>query len=458
MKDKQFYTTGEASQLLQISRATVSRKFDSGVLGGKRNPITGERLISDESILSFMKKYNLPESPVISRKTADELPLTPEKATINLVVASPQKKLFNTLSCSLKSVSPFKTVQFENGYDAVIHCSNNLPDILILDENLKHISFNDVIRSLRQVDKRHKINIILILKSFDPVKIDELNADSFLFWDMIVSQKPDHQHEIIAYTIGRLLDNQDIIHYFEERTITNSRLSQYHNTVEWVQEISASLHTRISNACTQLESAASNDNSLDDAVKTISGANMMLRYVLSPLRMISDTQHPSKTLLQLDDIIDRCISIMELITSSKYHVRKPDSIGAVAGDEELIAGVILHLLMNAGKTASGDGTVKITLQTIQSGKARKPLAANTEYIHITIADNNERNPDTFGIHIYEPIISSTSGFTGKRISAVQNAVELNNGHIAVESIPGKGTSVNLYFPVSSSNDGFEMND
>ncbi len=456
MKDKQFYTTGEASQLLQISRATVSRKFDSGVLGGKRNPITGERLISHESILSFMKKYNLPESPVISRKTADELPLTPEKATIKLVVASPQKKLFNTLFCSLKSVSQFTTVLFENGYDAVIHCSNNIPDILILDENLKHISFNDVIRSLRQLDKSHNINIILILKSFDPVKIDDLNADSFLFWDMLVSQKPDHQHEIIAYTIGRLLDNQDIIHYYEERTITNARLSQYHNTVEWVQEISASLHTRISNACTQLESAASNNNSLDDAVRTIRSANMMLRYILSPLRMIPDIQNSSKTLLQLDDIIDRCISILELTTSSKYHVKKPGRLEAIEGDEELIAGVILHLLMNSNKTTSGDGNIKITLQIIHSGKAQKPLLANTEYIHITIADINKGIPDTFGIQIYEPIISSKSGGTEKKISTVQNAVELNNGHIDVVSVPGKGTSVNLYFPVSSSNDGVEM--
>ena len=37
----------------------VTCKFDAEELYGKKNPITGERLISCESIAAFMKKYNL---------------------------------------------------------------------------------------------------------------------------------------------------------------------------------------------------------------------------------------------------------------------------------------------------------------------------------------------------------------------------------------------------------------
>jgi hypothetical protein len=54
-----FFTTGDVSKLLNISRATVSRKFDLGILKGKKHPITGERLIAKDSLISFMKKYNL---------------------------------------------------------------------------------------------------------------------------------------------------------------------------------------------------------------------------------------------------------------------------------------------------------------------------------------------------------------------------------------------------------------
>lgn len=57
---KNYITTGEVAKLLNISRSTVSRKFDSGDLQGKKNPITGERLISRKSLMVFMEKYNLP--------------------------------------------------------------------------------------------------------------------------------------------------------------------------------------------------------------------------------------------------------------------------------------------------------------------------------------------------------------------------------------------------------------
>jgi excisionase family DNA binding protein len=60
MISKEFYTTGEAAELLNISRSTVSRKFDRSMIVGEKNPITGERRISRESLLALAKRYNLP--------------------------------------------------------------------------------------------------------------------------------------------------------------------------------------------------------------------------------------------------------------------------------------------------------------------------------------------------------------------------------------------------------------
>src|SRR5512137_1799699 len=60
MTSKEFLTTGEAAKLVSISRSTISRNFDKGVFQGKKNPITGERMISRESLANFMKQFNLP--------------------------------------------------------------------------------------------------------------------------------------------------------------------------------------------------------------------------------------------------------------------------------------------------------------------------------------------------------------------------------------------------------------
>jgi len=61
--NKILYTTGEAviqSRRL-ISRSTISRYFDRRILKGEKNPITGKRMITKESIKRLLKKYHVEE-------------------------------------------------------------------------------------------------------------------------------------------------------------------------------------------------------------------------------------------------------------------------------------------------------------------------------------------------------------------------------------------------------------
>jgi excisionase family DNA binding protein len=52
-------TTGEAMNLLPLSRSTISRYLDSGKLEGTKNPITGRRRISKKGLVEFAKRFGL---------------------------------------------------------------------------------------------------------------------------------------------------------------------------------------------------------------------------------------------------------------------------------------------------------------------------------------------------------------------------------------------------------------
>jgi hypothetical protein len=54
-----YLTTGQAMNLLPISRATIGRYLDSGKLEGMKNPITGMRMISKRSVVKFAKQFGL---------------------------------------------------------------------------------------------------------------------------------------------------------------------------------------------------------------------------------------------------------------------------------------------------------------------------------------------------------------------------------------------------------------
>jgi len=148
MKEKRHYlTTGEAAALLSISRSTVSRRFDTGALQGKVNPITGERLIARDSVLSFINEHDLPvdSSALTTRSVLMAVSDTAVSAAIHDVCAADPR--IDLLSVEL-------------GSDALILCAKNGPDLLIIGERFPDIAAIDVVKSLRKRADRQDLKVL----------------------------------------------------------------------------------------------------------------------------------------------------------------------------------------------------------------------------------------------------------------------------------------------------------
>ena len=134
---KEYFTTGETTELLGISRSTVSRKFDKGILKGKKNPVTGDRLISGDSLMAFMKEYNLAfESEEVQRKV---ILVTSDNVLTSIVLdAIGEDRRFD-----LKILS--------RGADALIIFTREKMDLLIIDNDLPDIYGVEVIDALKRI-------------------------------------------------------------------------------------------------------------------------------------------------------------------------------------------------------------------------------------------------------------------------------------------------------------------
>ncbi len=175
MGAKEYFSTGEVSQSLNISRATVSRKFDSGIFYGKKNPITGERLISRDSLLSFMRQYNIP---------LDGLDKT---ATKHLLLSSADEKMQYLIQETFAGDNRIKVSTVSSGYDALIACSKNPPDLFIIDNELSDISCPEAIKSLKRQDENSGMKILCCLKTYDEDAASKIDADDFITKDTIGS-------------------------------------------------------------------------------------------------------------------------------------------------------------------------------------------------------------------------------------------------------------------------------
>ncbi len=143
---KEYYSTGEAAQLLTISRSSVSRKFDLGLLAGKKNPITGERFVSRESIESLLKLYNVsPGAFGLGRKRVFLL-------TSDLHLLSFLRQIFlEDEQVRIERIQP--------GTHLLSRCLQERPDLVLVDEESLGQTGLEIVRSLR-VDELKGLKIL----------------------------------------------------------------------------------------------------------------------------------------------------------------------------------------------------------------------------------------------------------------------------------------------------------
>lgn len=149
---KDFFSTGEAAKLLKISRSSISRKFDLGILEGKKNAVTGERLISRASVIAMMKQHNLSLDPLASEKKEIFLGTSDES-----LLALFQKILSEDERVEIK--------RFGFGAEMLMRYSQDPPDLLIIDEALPDLPCSEVVRTLRRMEGQEGPKILCIARA-----------------------------------------------------------------------------------------------------------------------------------------------------------------------------------------------------------------------------------------------------------------------------------------------------
>ena len=187
MTTKEFFTTGEAVRLVNVvTRSTISRHFDRGVLWGMKNPITGQRLISRESLMAYMKQYGL---------SLDALPLEKKK----VLLGTSDDDLFSLVQKVFPVEDGVEIHRMVSGGEILTRCSKIGPDLLILDEWLSDISISEVIRALRRTEDQRPLKIVCCMRTQDARRCLEWGADETLTGD-------DLNQEALVKKIHALLD------------------------------------------------------------------------------------------------------------------------------------------------------------------------------------------------------------------------------------------------------------
>jgi signal transduction histidine kinase len=239
-------------------------------------------------------------------------------------------------------------------------------------------------------------------------------------------------------------DNRQLVHVFqdcadlqsmEERLLQSERLAT-------VGRFASQIAHEIRNP---LNSISLNVELLEDEVSSNEEARGLIRSVLKELDRLNDivseylqfSRFPKPHLKRgrVESVIRELADSFKSPDRISFHVQLAPSTPEVWLDEGLLRQVLDNLIRNAVEAITGTGAVDIETDVLD------------HYVVIRVKDSGIGIPADSQTRLFEPFFTTKAQGTGLGLATSQQIIFEHNGHLLVESQPGKGSIFSILLPV-----------
>ena len=121
----------------------------------------------------------------------------------------------------------------------------------------------------------------------------------------------------------------------------------------------------------------------------------------------------------------------------------------VAFDRCQMAQVIDNIVINAQQAMPFGGTIEITAQNAHLDGTAYATLPEGRYVKVSIRDHGIGIPHELLPRIFDPFFTTKEKGHGLGLATCYSIVKQHDGHIDVDSEPGKGSTFHIYLPASS---------
>lgn len=121
----------------------------------------------------------------------------------------------------------------------------------------------------------------------------------------------------------------------------------------------------------------------------------------------------------------------------------PKALGEIRVDPGLVEQVLLNLVVNAGEALPKGGRVTVELSSEPQGGA----GVSVPCARLAVRDDGAGMSAKVLARIFEPFFTTKERGSGLGLSTVAETVRRSGGGVEVQSVPGKGTTFHVYWPL-----------
>lgn len=183
---------------------------------------------------------------------------------------------------------------------------------------------------------------------------------------------------------------------------------------------------------------AKDAQALGDSLRVCQEEVARLDGIISNFLQAIRPRPPDLADTRLADVLAEVLAFQERELADRgvsVEVESPAGLPVVLADKDQVKQVFFNLVKNAAEAMPPGGRLRI--------EAR----ADEEHVSLAFADNGGGIKPEDLARLFEPYHTTKASGHGLGMMVVQRIMRAHGGHIAVESNPGRGTTVTLQFPL-----------
>jgi signal transduction histidine kinase len=155
--------------------------------------------------------------------------------------------------------------------------------------------------------------------------------------------------------------------------------------------------------------------------------------------------NPGKLLREMDEMMRRVLGPRATVVADIQ-----DGLWSTTADPSQLNNVLLNLAINARDAMDGSGTLTIAATNVSRESPLPAEVLQGDYVMIEVSDTGKGMSAEVLQRAFEPFFTTkpTGQGTGLGLSMAYGFVKQSGGEIVLRSVPGEGTSVQIYLPRS----------
>jgi len=165
---------------------------------------------------------------------------------------------------------------------------------------------------------------------------------------------------------------------------------------------------------------------------------------------------PIKKTGMINKILEESLLFSLRGSNMKYEINIDNDLAIIDFDEGQMNQVFNNLTINSRQAMPNGGKLKVTAKNYFVNKDNIPLLNNGKYIKITFEDEGPGIPKENISKIFDPFFTTKKNGKGLGLASVFSIIKKHDGFINVENKTKKGVKFNIYLPLSSNTQYFDL--